>query len=52
MVRIIIVTGSVGTGKTTLAKKLAKKYKAKYLDVNKVIEEYKLSEGYDKKKKM
>lgn len=51
MVKIIIVTGSVGTGKTTLAKKLAKKYKAKYLDVNKVIEEYKLSEGYDKKRK-
>jgi adenylate kinase len=51
MVRVIIVTGSVCSGKTTLAKKLAKKYKAKYLDVNKVIEEYKLSEGYDKKRR-
>ncbi len=51
MVKIIIVTGSVCSGKTTIAKKLAKKYKAKYLDVNKVIEEYKLSECYDKKRK-
>lgn len=51
MVRVIVVTGSVCSGKTTLAKKLAKKYKAKYLDVNKVIEEHNLSEGYDKKRK-
>lgn len=51
MVRIIVVTGSVASGKTTIAKKLAKEYKAKYVDVNKVIKDYKLSEGYDKRRK-
>ena len=48
---IIIVTGSVGTGKTTYAKKLAKKLKYKYINVNKIISEKKLSSGYDKKRK-
>ncbi len=47
---IIIVTGTPGTGKTTLAKALAKKLKINYLDVNNVIEEYKLRESYDKKR--
>ncbi len=47
----IIVTGSVGTGKTTVAKKLAKEPKHKYIDVNKIISEKKLSSGYDKKRK-
>lgn len=51
MVKVIIVTGSVCTGKTTVAKKLAKKNKVKYVDVNKVIKKYKLSEGYDRKRK-
>lgn len=51
MVKIIIVTGSVCTGKTTMAKRLAKKSKAKYIDVNKIIKDYKLSEGYDRKRK-
>ena len=51
MVKVIIVTGSVGTGKTFVSKKLAKKNKAKYVDVNKIIKNYKLSEGYDKKRK-
>lgn len=51
MVKIIIVTGSVCTGKTTIAKRLAKKSKAKYIDVNKLIKDYKLSEGYDRKRK-
>jgi len=48
---VIIVTGSVGTGKTTFAKKLAKKLKHKYVDVNKLIAKKKLSSGYDKKRK-
>jgi len=48
---IIIVTGTPGTGKTTIAKALAKKLKMMYLDVNKVIDEYKLKESYDKKRK-
>lgn len=48
---VIIVTGSVGTGKTTIAKKLAKELKYKYIDVNKIISEKKLASGYDKKRK-
>lgn len=51
MKKIIIVTGSVAAGKTTVAKKLAKKYKAKYVDVNKLIKENKLYDYYDKKDK-
>ena len=47
----MIVTGSVGTGKTTIAKKLAKEFKHKYIDVNKIILEKKLATGYDKKRK-
>jgi len=49
--KVIIVTGSVGTGKTTLAKKLSKQLKFKYIDVNKLIKENKLSSGYDRKRK-
>ncbi|MCX6712025.1 MAG: adenylate kinase family protein [Candidatus Woesearchaeota archaeon] len=48
---IICITGSVSTGKTTLAKRIASKIKGKYIDVNKIITKYKLSEGYDKKRK-
>lgn len=47
---IIAVTGTPGTGKTAVAKKLAKKYNAEYVDVNKVIEDNKLRESYDKKR--
>ena len=47
--KIIVVSGTSGTGKTTIAKKLAKKLKAKYIDVKKIIDKYKLSEGIDKK---
>ncbi|MBM3200354.1 hypothetical protein FJZ53_05430 [Candidatus Woesearchaeota archaeon] len=51
MVKVFIVTGSVGTGKTTYAKKIAEEKKASYVDVNEVIKDYKLSEGYDHKRK-
>ena len=51
MFKTIIISGSVGTGKTTLAKKLFKKLKYKYLDVNKLISKHKISEAYDKKRK-
>jgi len=49
--KVIIISGSVGTGKTTLSRKLAKKLNFHYLDVNKIIKKYKISEGYDKKRK-
>jgi len=51
MVKITIVTGSVCSGKTTIAKRLAKKNKAKYVDVNKIINKNKPCESYDKKRK-
>lgn len=49
--KVIIVTGSPGTGKTTLSKKLAKSIGFIYVDVNKIINEQKISEGYDSNKK-
>ncbi|MFH1376721.1 MAG: AAA family ATPase [Candidatus Woesearchaeota archaeon] len=45
----IIITGSVATGKSIIAKKLAKELKHKYLDVNKLIIKEKLREKYSKK---
>lgn len=48
MLKAIIVTGSVCSGKTTVAKLISKRYNYKYIDVNKLIKEYKLVEGYDK----
>ena len=49
--KAIIVTGTPGTGKTTLARKLGKKLNFSYLDANKTIKKYKLVAGYDKKRK-
>lgn len=49
--KTIIVTGSVGTGKTFLSKKLSEKLGFPVLDVNKFIKDKKLSSGYDRKKK-
>ncbi|MBW2984866.1 AAA family ATPase [Candidatus Woesearchaeota archaeon] len=49
--KTIIVTGTPGTGKTALAKKLSKKLGYAYIDVNKIIKDNKLKEGYDRKKK-
>lgn len=48
---VVIVTGTPGTGKTTVAMRLAKKLGYRYVDVNKVISKEKLSSGYDRKKK-
>ncbi|MBU2561032.1 MAG: AAA family ATPase [Nanoarchaeota archaeon] len=49
--KAIIVTGTPGTGKTTVAKALAKKLGYSYIDANKVVSQNKLSEGYDRKRK-
>ena len=49
--QIVCVSGTPGTGKTTLSRKLAGKLKFYYLDLNKIIFKYKLSEGYDRKRK-
>lgn len=49
--KVIAVSGTPGTGKTTISKKLAKKLNFYYIDVNKLITKYKLSEEYDKKRK-
>jgi len=46
---VIIVTGTSGTGKTAIAKKLAKKLKYDYLDVNKIIIENSLRGKYIKR---
>src|SRR3989338_2311031 len=49
--KAVIITGTPGTGKTTLAKKLAKKLNYPYIDVNKIVKENKLDREYDKKRK-
>jgi len=49
--KVYIVSGSVGTGKTTFAKKLAQEKNANYIDVNAVVKAYDLDEGYDEKRK-
>ena len=49
--KVIIVSGSVGTGKTTIAKKIAKEKNYKYVDINNLIIKNKLHQGYDKKLK-
>ncbi len=46
----IVVTGTPGTGKTEIAKAIAKKLKMKYIDVNDVIDSNNLKEFYDKKR--
>ncbi len=49
--KVIIVTGTPCTGKTTLAKKLAKRLRARYVDVNRLVAKHKLHEGYDRRRK-
>ena len=49
--RTIVITGTPGTGKTLVSRKLASKLKFHYIDVNKFIDKKKLSEGFDKKRK-
>ena len=49
--KVICVTGTPGTGKTTLSKNLAFGLNFLYLDVNQIISKYKLAEGYDKRRR-
>lgn len=49
--RVIIVTGTPSTGKTMLAKQIEKQYRFKRLDVNAIVKNNRLREGYDKKNK-
>lgn len=49
--KTIIVTGTPGTGKTVIAKRISKEKKYLYVDVNKLIKSFKLDEKYDKKRK-
>ena len=46
-----MVTGVPGTGKTAIAKKLAKRLNYHYIDVNKLVSKHNISEGYDKKRR-
>ena len=48
---IIAITGTPGTGKTSLARELAKLLKAGYVDVELLIRQKGLAEAYDKKRK-
>ncbi|MBN2567236.1 adenylate kinase family protein [Candidatus Woesearchaeota archaeon] len=48
---IIVVTGSPGTGKSYVAKRIAERYGYQYLDVNDLISRHKLSSGYDRKRR-
>ncbi|MEK6886759.1 MAG: adenylate kinase family protein [Nanoarchaeota archaeon] len=48
---VIVVTGTPGTGKTLVSKKIAKKNRYFYVDVKKLIKNFKLNDCYDKKRK-
>lgn len=47
--KVIVVSGPVASGKTTLAKRIAKEKGYKYLDVKEVIRKNKVALGYDRK---
>lgn len=47
MLKVYIVTGTPGTGKTTFAKKYALEHNLEYIDGNDVVRSHNLSEGYD-----
>src|SRR5689334_20404540 len=48
--KTIVVTGTPGTGKTFISKKLAKQKGYLYSDVKKLIENFKLAISYDRKR--
>lgn len=49
--KVICVSGSVGCGKTKYSKKLAKEKNYTYIDLNGVIDDNKLKEKYDRKRR-
>jgi adenylate kinase len=44
---VVAISGTPGTGKTTIARRIEKEFGILHLDVNSIIKEYSLSEGYD-----
>jgi adenylate kinase len=46
--KVILVTGSAGAGKTTYAKKLAKQKKYLYFDIGGFVKKYKIYDCYDR----
>ena len=48
--KIIIITGTPGTGKTALAKILAKELNFKRINLSEIIDKKNLCEAYDEKK--
>ncbi len=51
MRKIIIISGTPGTGKTKLAKLISKKTNFKHIELNKKIKQNKIYDSYDKKRK-
>ncbi len=49
--KLLIITGTPGTGKTTLAGQLSKRYGCLRLDLNRFIKENRLREKYEKKRR-
>ena len=49
--KVVVVTGTPGTGKTQLSKRIAKEKGYVYIDVKKLIRKFKLHEKFDKKRK-
>lgn len=49
--QILIITGTPGVGKTTLAKALAERYGYHHVDVNLLVKQRKLGGKYDQKRK-
>ena len=45
---LVVVTGTPGTGKTTISKKLAKEIQADYLSLNRFVISKKLQAGFDR----
>ena len=46
--KVIVISGTPATGKTTVSQKLAKSLGYRYVDVNSIIKEHSLCEDYDK----